>query len=88
MVLLLQVASILTSPDGRSFYGFREVNTGAINPEYPVVSGYVTASSEIESTPVPFDIPYGTTIPGLGSVLALGVMRKVRNFTSATEKFN
>ena len=30
---------------------------------------------------VPFDIPGGATIPTLGSVLALGVMRKARKFT-------
>jgi hypothetical protein len=31
---------------------------------------------------VPFDIPCGATIPALGSVLALGVMRKTRKATS------
>jgi len=43
---------------------------------------------------VPFDIPGGATIPALGSVLALGILRKARKFTSdnisytATKKVN
>jgi hypothetical protein len=48
----------------------------------------------VVTSAVPFDIPGGATIPALGSVLALGVMRKGRKFTSnnlsntATEKVN
>lgn len=36
------------------------------------------------AVPVPFNIPGGATIPTLGSVLALGVMRKIRKFRTNT----
>lgn len=35
-------------------------------------------SSDVPSSGVPFDIPGGATIPTVGSLLALGVMRKVK----------
>lgn len=39
----------------------------------------VTANGDtFSATPVPFDIPGGTTIPTVGSLLALGAMRKAR----------
>ncbi|MEA5578944.1 hypothetical protein [Anabaena sp. UHCC 0451] len=36
-----------------------------------------------QSTPVPFDIPGGATIPTVGSLLALGAMRKVKKRLAA-----
>jgi hypothetical protein len=41
-----------------------------------------------DSTPVPFDIPGGATFPTLGSLLALGVMRKARKFTANKQLAN
>jgi len=59
---------------------------------YPV--GYYEATGDgtngtngrlitFSATVVPFDIPGGATIPSLGSVLALCVLRKVRSFKKA-----
>jgi len=61
------------------------------------ITGYTftfNGSATPASSAVPFDIPGGTTIPALGSVLALAVMRKIRKSTSnnfsntTTEKVN
>jgi len=46
-------------------------------------TGTFTAISTTSSA-VPFEIPFGATIPAIGSVLALGVMRKARKSTSNT----
>jgi len=45
--------------------------------------GAGTSATVSSTTAVPFDIPYGATIPAFGSVLALGAMRKVRTFKKA-----
>jgi len=79
----------------QSFFSYPSGTT--TNPS--LAYDYATPQAEIigaviTSQAVPFDIPYGATIPALGSVLALGVMRKVRKFTSnnisntTTEKVN
>jgi len=44
---------------------------------------YSTNVFATAATPVPFEIPFGATLPAFGSILALGVMRKARNFKKA-----
>jgi len=43
----------------------------------------ITATLTVESAPVPFEVPGGASIPAVGTLLALGVMRKVRTFKKA-----
>lgn len=40
------------------------------------------------STPVPFDIPGGATIPTVGGLLALGLMRKARKSLASNTRFS
>lgn len=70
--------NILTSGDESYFYAnATPLGTAANNPfnRLNVQGGAVTS--------VPFDIPGGATIPTVGSLLALGVMRQVKKKMAA-----
>jgi hypothetical protein len=71
-------ADFLTTP------GYLDFNS------VPPFTGVGSTESNINfsATVVPFDIPGGATIPALGSVLALSVMRKARKFIFVTAKVN
>ncbi len=47
-----------------------------------IYTGNTAVSGNVSSVGVPFEIPGGATIPALGSILALGAMRKIRKSTA------
>jgi len=55
-----------------------------VTHEGPGQNPTITAATlSVESAPVPFEVPGGASIPAVGTLLALGVMRKVRTFKKA-----
>ncbi len=81
--------------EGSGFSTVNAVISGTLGGGSAVDHSITSESlTPVVTSAVPFDIPGGATIPALGSVLALGVMRKGRKFTSnnlsntATEKVN
>jgi|GEM_PF-5110390 len=62
--------------------GYHEATLVASSASVPF-STIQTASLTEESAPVPFVVPGGASIPAVGTLLALGVMRKVRTFKKA-----
>jgi len=69
---------------GAGPYNFINLDGADTNYVYGPNGNLVASYSSASSAAVPFDIPGGATIPALGSVLALGVMRKARKSTSNT----
>jgi len=57
--------------------GFVYFDGAGPNPEVE------TEELTVESAPVPLEVPGGASIPAVGTLLALGVMRKVRTFKKA-----
>jgi len=73
---------------------FDPINTVIYSTNFSKYSLTSANLTPVSSSAVPFEVPSGATIPALGSLLTLGVMRKARKFTSnnfsitVTEKVN
>jgi len=74
----------INDPSGVNGTQANGINTaGQIVGSYTDSSGNFNGFLATQDTPaVPFDVPGGATIPTLGTVLAIGVMRKIRKSIS------
>ncbi|MEH2363004.1 hypothetical protein [Nostoc sp.] len=78
-----------TNADGLSIQGFNvfilRVYQGTSTTGSVVAQFGITPT---EATAVPFDIPGGATIPAVGGLLALGLMRKARKSLASNTRFS
>lgn len=72
-----------SSSDVTGNYIYSRVGTSTTNYTAPILGG-----SQVSISTVPFNIPGGATIPAVGGLLALGLMRKARKSLASNTRIS